>query len=239
MRMEAILNIEYWIFWAYLGSKGYYGNMQGFRLIWGLFVPYFEYICIPGKETQPKRGALWPEPRFQSGESETETMWDMEVWSSLGLPSLGRSSKQADVTLKGATTSYVGATIPYSCVGSPRDRVGWCWQAGDSKFLPLKMLSASLNSSPSLHINNKGKGIMRRSGDGSLWSHFSSLFRQLHRKRSLVSIIKTQHLLTFIGPKSDHCLALSVTQSPAFVEFCSNRLMLWDGFLALCQKNHV
>ena len=138
-----------------------------------------------------KRGAPWAETLFQSRESETETIWDTEVWSSLGLPSLGRSSKQADVTLKGATTSYVGATIPYSCVGSPRDRVGWCWQAGDSKFLPLKMLSASLNSSPSLHINNKGKGIMRRSGDGSLWSHFSSLFRQLHRKRSLVSKIKT------------------------------------------------
>ena len=121
---------------------------------------------------------------------KSETLRDTEVWSSLGLRSLGRSSKQADVTLKGATTSYVGATIPYSCVGSPRDRVGWCWQAGDSKFLPLKMLSASLNSSPSLHINNKGKGIMRRSGDGSLWSHFSSLFRQLHRKRSF-SKIKT------------------------------------------------
>ena len=202
MRMKAILNIEYWIFRAYLGSKGYYGNMQGFRLIWGLFVLYFEYICLPGKETQPKRGAPWPETRFQSRESETETMWDMEVWSSLGLRSLGRSSKQADVTLKGATTSYVGATIPYSCVGSPRDRVGWCWQAGDSKFLPLKMLSASLNSSPSLHINNKGKGIMRRSGDGSLWSHFSSLFRQLHRKRSLSKIKTFQSICWLLSDPS-------------------------------------
>ena len=169
-------------------------------------------------------------------------MWDMEVWSSLGLRSLGRSSKQADVTLKGATTSYVGATIPYSCVGSPRDRVGWCWQAGDSKFLPLKMLSASLNSSPSLHINNKGKGIMRRSGDGSLWSHFSSLFRQLHRKR-LLSKIKTQHLLTFIGPKSDHCNACLFSHSVTglcWILFKSfNLSMLWDGILALCQKNHV
>ena len=213
--------------------------MQGFRLIWGLFVLYFEYICLPGKETQPKRGAPWPETRFQSRESETETMWDMEVWSSLGLRSLGRSSKQADVTLKGATTSYVGATIPYSCVGSPRDRVGWCWQAGDSKFLPLKMLSASLNSSPSLHINNKGKGIMRRSGDGSLWSHFSSLFRQLHRKR-LLSKIKTQHLLTFIGPKSDHCHCLvghSVT-GLCWILFKSFNVVRWIS-RTLREKNHV